>query len=61
MEPSISHIHVINNCPGQYNTNSNFLFLCFDLSFIKFLMNTRTVWSRTETSDLLAFGYPTEP
>ena len=43
MEPSISHrlIHVINNCEGQYNTNSNIFFLFFDLSFIKLLINTR--------------------
>ena len=43
MEPSRSHrlIHVINNCEGQYNTNSNTLFLVFDLVFIKFLTNTR--------------------
>ena len=45
MEPSRSRIlvHVINNCEGprQYNTNSNICFLCFDLMFIKFLTNTR--------------------
>ena len=44
MDPSRSRrlVHVINNCegPGQYNTNCNiFLFLCIDLSFIKLLIN----------------------
>ena len=31
MDPSRSHrfIHVINNCEGQYNTNSNIFFLVF--------------------------------
>ena len=44
MDPTRSHIliHVINNCEGpQYNTNSKHFFLCFDLLFIKFLINTR--------------------
>ena len=43
MDPSRSHrlIRVINNCEGQYNINSNIFVLCFDLSFIKFLINTR--------------------
>ena len=43
MDPSRSHIHVINNCegPGQYNTIETFVFLCFYLSYIKFLINTR--------------------
>ena len=40
MDPSRSHrlIHVINNCDGQYITNSKTTFLCFDLSFIKLLI-----------------------
>ena len=45
MDPSISHrlVHVINNCEGprQYNTNRKKNVLCFDLSFIKFLINIR--------------------
>ena len=47
MDPSRSHrlMHVINNCEGpltgQYNANSNILLLCFNLSFIKFMINTR--------------------
>ena len=69
MDPSRSHrlVHVINNCegPGQYNTNSNTFFLCFDLSFIKFLINTREKQELSGvepgTSGLLAFGCPTEP
>ena len=55
MNPSRSHrlIHVLNNCKGpvQYNTNGKKkLVLCFDLSFIKFLnkqtRNKKTAWSR---------------
>ena len=65
MYPSISHIHVINNCEGQYNTNSNFFFLCFDLSFIKFLINTREKQElpgvELVTSGLLFVVCPTEP
>ena len=67
MEPSRSHIivHVINNCegPGQYNTNSNIILL--DLSFIKFLINTREKQElpgvELGTSGLIVFGCPTEP
>ena len=64
MDPSRSHrlVHVINNC---YKTNSNIIFLCFDLSFIKFLINTREKQELSGvepgTSGLLAFGSPTEP
>ena len=51
--------------PGQYNTNSNIFFVCFDLSFIKFLINTREKQElpgvEPGTSGLLAFGGPTEP
>ena len=70
MNPSRSHrlIHVINNAvrgPVQYNTRSNLLFLCFDLSFIKFLINTREKQElpgvEPGTYFLLAFGCPTEP
>ena len=63
MDPSRSHrlIHVINNC-FLYVT---FVVLCFDLSFIKFLINTREKQELSGvelgTSDLLASGCPTEP
>ena len=35
------HIIITMSDPGQYNTNSNIFFLCYDLSIIKFLINTR--------------------
>ena len=45
MDPSRSHrlVHVINNCGAPDNTKQivTFFFLCFDLLFIKFLINTR--------------------
>ena len=34
-------LSIIVRFPGQYNTKSNILLLCFDLSFIKFFINTR--------------------
>ena len=64
MDPSRSHrlIHDINNCEGQYNTNSNNFFLCFDLLFIKFLINKREKQElpgvEPGTSGLLAFAKP---
>ena len=49
---------------GQYNTNSNIFFLCFDLYFIIFLINTREKQElsgvETGTSGLLDFGCTTE-
>ena len=51
--------------PGQYKINSNSLFLCFDLSCIKFLINTREKQElpgiEYGTSVLLAFSCLTEP
>ena len=51
--------------PGQYNTNSNILFLCMYSMFVKFLINTREKQElpgvEPGTSDLQAFGCPTEP
>ena len=46
MDPSLIRRHVINNCEGprtiQYKyTIVTFIFLYFDLLFIKFLINTR--------------------
>ena len=46
MDPSRSHrlIHVINNCerpPDNTIQIVTFVLLCFHLSFIKFLINTR--------------------
>ena len=44
MNPSRSHrlVHVINNCEGPHTKQIvTFFVLCFDLSFIKFLINTR--------------------
>ena len=46
MDPSISHrlVHIINNCevpPENTIQIVTFFFLCFDLSFIKLLINTR--------------------
>ena len=48
MDPSRSHrlVHVINNCEDIFapdNTKQivTFFFLCFDLSYIKFLINSR--------------------
>ena len=69
MEPSRSPrlIHIINNCEGlgQYNTNSNIFILCFDFDFIKFLINTREKQElpgvELGTSGLLDFGCTTEP
>ena len=71
MDPSRSHrlVHVINNCEEPYKDNTKqivtFFFLCFDLSFIKFLINTREKQElsgvESGTSELLAFGCPTEP
>ena len=68
MDPSrrLRLVHVINNCEGPrtIQTNSN-IFLCFDLLFIKFLINTRDKQYlpgvEPGTSDLLAFGCPAEP
>ena len=73
MDPSRSHrlVHVINNCERprtiQYNTIQivTFCFLYFDLSLIKFFINTRENQElpgvEPGTSGLLAFGCPTEP
>ena len=73
MDPSRCHIriYVINNFKGlgQYNTNSYIFFLCFDLSFIKFLIKhrrkTRTAWSQSLdlwlTSLIIIIGCSTEP
>ena len=45
--------------------NNNIIFLCFALLFIKFLINTRAkqelLGVEPGTSDLLAFGCPTDP
>ena len=73
MYPSRSHrlIHVINNCERPTDNTIvliqivTFFFLCFDLSFIKFLINIREKQElpgdESRTSGLLAFGCPTEP
>ena len=70
MDPSRSHrlVHVINNCeraPDNTIQIVTFFFLCFDLSFIKFFINTRENQElpgvEPGTSGLLAFGCPTEP
>ena len=67
MDPSRSHrlVHVINNCEDNTKQIVTFFFLCFDLSFIKFLINTREKQELSGvepgTSGLLAFGCPTEP
>ena len=51
--------------PGQYKINSNIFFLCFNLTFNKFLINTREKQELAgfgpRTSGLLAFSCPTEP
>ena len=43
MDPSISRrlIHVINNFEGPRTIQSKMCILCYDLSCIKFLINTR--------------------
>ena len=43
MDPSRSPrvVHFINNCEDNTKQIVTFFFLCFDLSFIKFLINTR--------------------
>ena len=40
MDPPISHIiiHVINNCADNIIKIVTFVFLCFDVSFIKFFL-----------------------
>ena len=70
MDPSRSHrlVHVINNCERPRTIQLQivtFFFLCFDLLFIKFFINTREIQElpgvEPGTSGLLAFGCPTEP
>ena len=67
MNPSRSHrfIRVINNCEDNTKQIVTFIFLCFDLSCIKFLINTREKQElpgvEPGTYGLLAFGCPTEP
>ena len=51
MDPSRSHrlVHVINNCegPGQYNTNSTISFPMFDYMLIKLSTNKNYPWGVT--------------
>ena len=64
MDPSRSHrlVHVINNCEGPQTIQIvTFFFLCFDLSFIKFVINTREKRElpgvEPGTSDLLFYRW----
>ena len=60
------HVNNIHNCAGPDNTIQivNNIVLSFDLSFIKFLINTREKQEmpgvKPGTSGLLDFGCPTE-
>ena len=73
MDLSRSHIliQVINNCPGPGLPDNKIQIVtlfCFDLLYIKFLINAREkkelpgveLWT-SASHGLLAFGCPTEP
>ena len=67
MDPSRSHsiLHVINNCEGPRTKQIlSFLFMCFDLPFIKLFINTREKQElpgvHSSTYGLIDFGCPTE-